>query len=87
MQANDVLASDLGTALAKLTLGMNLLGRMGARALNEQQANQFDNVVSILAEARNAVLEASKAQMDVTTDIAVNRALQAQYLNVASSLN
>ncbi|MDX0267657.1 hypothetical protein GOC13_07410 [Sinorhizobium meliloti] len=87
LQANDLLANDLGLALAKLTLGMNLLGRMGARAVDEKQANQFENVVSILAEARNAVLEASKAQLDITTDISVNRALQAQYLNVARSLN
>lgn len=87
LKANDFLANDLGLALAKLTLGMNLLGRMGARAVDEKQANQFENVVSILAEARNAVLEASKAQLDITTDIGVNRALQAQYLNVARSLN
>lgn len=87
LQANDFLANDLGTALAKLTLGMNLLGRMGARAVDEKQADQFENVISIFAEARNAVLEASKAQLDITTDISVNRALQAQYINAARSLN
>lgn len=87
LQANDFLAGDLGTALAKLTLGMNLLGRMGARAVDEKQADQFENVISIFAEARNAVLEASKAQLDITTDISVNRALQAQYINAARSLN
>ncbi|MBB5278674.1 hypothetical protein HNR26_004776 [Rhizobium rosettiformans] len=75
----------LHEAVKKIALGLNVLARMATRSKDELQFAQFNNVIAILTEGRNALGETSKAHTDIATDINVNDALQANYAELLKS--
>lgn len=81
------LDDNLQGALQKLSLGMNLLGRMASNCNNPVTFAQFQSVSTVLAEARGLLYEATKTQLDIVTDIGVNRVIQRNYAEVAGALN
>lgn len=77
----------LDGAMKKLSLGMNLVGRMASNASDELGYRQLQAVGEDLAETRGLLFEVSKARLDIVADTTVNRSLQSNYGEMVDALN
>ena len=81
------ISDHMGEATKKLSLAMNLLNRTISLTTDVEAQRSLGDIAVLLAESRNDIIEASKAQLDLTTDIHVNGQLQEGFAKSALALH